>query len=103
MFKKEKLFKITFILSTVILIASICFKLGLCSSLAVKNSELEDAFVYKKGLEDTILALSIEDSNLSSIEYVESRAKAIGFIEMTDKMLSINPEAPIQVAVLTQR
>lgn len=99
----EKLFKITFLVSVFLFVASVGFKLYLCSSLAVKNSELEQAFLQRKSLEEKISKLAFEDSNISSIELVEAKAKEMGFVEMTDRLLSINPEASIQVAVLTQR
>jgi len=98
--KTNKLFKLTFILSTLLFIFSVGLKLYLCSSLAIKNSELEEAFNYKKQLEEQISKLSFDNSNLSSIDLVEKKAKSMGFVEMTEKLLSINPEAPIQVAVL---
>jgi|GEM_PF-1605579 len=98
--KGNKLFKITFALSIFLFTSSVICKLYLCSSLAIKNSELEEAFTYRKQLEEQISKLSFENSNLSSIDLVEKKAKSMGFVEMTEKLLSINPGAPIQVAVL---
>jgi len=38
--------------------------------------------------------------NLSSIDLVEKKAKDMGFIEMSERLGSIDSNAPVQVAVL---
>jgi len=98
----DKIIKIGFVSSVFIFVVGVGFKLYLCSSLAVRNSELEQASVKKQQLEKDILKLSFEDSHLSSIAFVEVKAKSMGFVEMTDRLISINPNAPIKVAALTR-
>ena len=98
----DKLIKIGFIASIFMFVVGVGFKLYLCSSLAVKNSELEQAFVKKQQLDKDMLELGFEDSHLSSISLVEAKAKSMGFVEMTDRLISINPNAPIKVAALTR-
>jgi len=100
--KKENIVKIGFIFSVFLFVLSASFKLYLCGSLAIKNSELEKAFTYQRSLEEKISELSFIDSGLSSISSIETRAKKLGFVEMSGRILSINPEAPVQVAALNQ-
>lgn len=101
MFKEKKnTLKIAFILSIFVFVSSIGGKLYLCSVLAVKNGDLEKTIASKKEIEKEISRLSFENSNLSSIEIVEKKAKDLGFVEMSERLLSVDPSAPIQVAVL---
>ncbi len=98
--EKKNIFKIGFILAVFLFMSSMGCKLYLCSSLAVKNGDLEEAIATKKDLEKDISRLSFENSNLSSIDLVEKKAKDMGFIEMSERLASIDPNAPVQVAVL---
>lgn len=101
--KSEKLFKIIFFISIFSFISSIGCKLYLCNSLAVKNGEFERAFILKNNIDKEIEKLSYDNSTLSSISYIEDRAKEMGFIEMNNRLLSIDPNTSVQVAALTQR
>ncbi|MFZ2663891.1 MAG: hypothetical protein WAX66_00815 [Patescibacteria group bacterium] len=101
MFKQKKnIFKLSFILTTFMFVSSVICKLYLCSSLAVKNSELEEAINTRKQLEKEVSRLSFKNSALSSIDLVEKKARDSGFVDMSERLLSIDPNAPVQVAVL---
>jgi len=103
MFKQKKnIFKLSFVFATFLFLSCVVCKLYLCSSLAVKNSELENTINAKKQLEKEISKLSFENSTLSSIDAVERKAREMGFIDMSERLSSIDPNAPIQVAVLKQ-
>lgn len=99
--KSEKLFKLIFFFSAFLFVLSIGLKLYLCGSLAVKNDEFEKSFYTQKEIEKEIEKLSFENSSLSCISYLEQKAKEMGFVEMTQRLISIDLNSPSQVAVLT--
>jgi biopolymer transport protein ExbB/TolQ len=98
----KKTCRITFFSALVLFVASIGFKLVLTGNLAVRNDELEEAFASRSELEKMVSRLKFESSELSCMELIEERAKRLGFIEMQENLLSLDIEAPDQVAVLTQ-
>ncbi|MBU0534962.1 MAG: hypothetical protein ABIJ82_03510 [Patescibacteria group bacterium] len=100
--KAKKIIRLSFISSIVLFVLSLGAKIYLCGSLAVRNSDLEQAFLQRKRLEEEISKLSYIDSTLSAISSIEKQAKQIGFVEMTERVLAIDPSAPVQVAVLNQ-
>lgn len=100
--KINKIIRMSFLASAVLFVLSVGFKLYLCGSLAVKNNDLEQAFLQKQKLSEDISKLTYIDSKLSSISSVEERAKQLGFVEMTSRILSLNPDVPAQVAALNQ-
>ena len=100
--KMKKIVRFSFIISVVIFTLSLGMKIYMCGSLAVRNSDLEQAFLQRKQLGEEISKLSYIDSTLSAISAVEAKAKQLGFVEMTERVLAIDPSAPVQVAVLNQ-
>jgi len=101
--KTNKIFKAIFIFSVFSFVSSVGCKLYFCNSIVIKNEEFEKAFAKRENLEKEIEKLSYESSKLSSIVYIEDTAKEMGFVEMTDGITSIDLDAPIQVAALTQK
>lgn len=99
----KKTCKIAFFSTLTLFVASVGFKLVLCGDLAVRNDELEKAFSDKNELEKVVSKLQFESSQLSCMNYVEEQAKLLGFMEMDENLLSLDIEAPDQVAVLTQQ
>ena len=102
-FKNDKLFKISFIVSGLVLLASIGVKSYFCNSMAVKNNFLETSVARKAEIEEDIEQLDVLRSSLSSIEYLEGRAKELGFVEMESNLISLDLDAPAQVALVTSR
>lgn len=100
--KVKKIIRLSFISSIVLFALSFGAKIYLCGSLTVRNSDLEQAFLQRKQLAEEISKLSYIDSTLSAISNVERQARQIGFVEMTDRILAIDPSAPVQVAALNQ-
>jgi hypothetical protein len=98
--KKIKLYKIIFSLSIILFISSVGFKFYLCNIVTVKNGEFDQASVRKSELKKEIEALRIEQSSLSSIENIEKRSRELGFIEMEERLLSVDLDAPVQVALI---
>lgn len=58
-------------------------------------------FTQKSELEKEISRLGFIDTSMSSLSYVEDRAKDLGFVEMKSRLLSLDPKAPVQVAALS--
>ena len=98
--KLEKKFKLIFLFSIFIFISSVGFKFYLCSVVTIKNSEFEQAFLRKKELEEDIDKLRSQSAYLSSIGSIEKRAKELGFVEMSERLASLDLSASDQVAVL---
>ena len=101
--KKEiKKFKLLTILSFIIFICTISFRLFVCNDFAIKNTELSDHFIKREELEKEISSLKYTDSQLASLIIVEEKAKELGFVEMESLLIALDPTAPARVAALTQ-
>lgn len=104
MHKKEKLsrtlIKTCHLGSIVIFVLSVLVKFYLANTLSVKNSELKTILVQRSAIEKDILRLEAQNTELSSLKYVEANARVLGFLPMTEKLLSINTSDQPQVAVL---
>jgi len=98
----EKTYKITLTLSILVFIFSLVSKFCLCGSITVKNSSLKDIYAQKIELEKEISKLSYIDSTMSSISYVDQKAKSLGFVEMNSRLLSLDPQAPVQIASISR-
>lgn len=101
--RAEKIFKFTFILSVFIFFASIGLKFYLCNSVTVSNNQLEQALVKRADIQEDMEILDVQRASLSSISYLEKRAKEIGFIEMGSNVISLDLDAPTQVALVNSR
>ena len=88
-----------FVLSLIIFVVSAGLRVYFCNTLAVKNSDLRQAFDKKASLEKEVSLLKFEDSNLSAMNLVEQKATGLGFVKMEDRLLSLDPIAPVQVAL----
>lgn len=99
----KKTCKIAFFSTLALFVVSIGFKLILTGNLAVRNDELEEAFDSKNELERVVSKLKFERSQLSCMKYIEEQARVLGFMEMEANLLSLDIDAPDQVAVLTQQ
>jgi uncharacterized membrane protein (DUF106 family) len=96
--KKLKILKSSFILSIIFFICTVGLKFYLCNVFTVKNEEFEKISVQLKELKEEVEVLNVEKSTLSSIESIEERSKTLGFIEMEDRLMSLDLDAPTQVA-----
>ena len=98
--KRLNIHKIIFSLSVILFISSVGIKFFFCSSVTVKNAEFEQASTKKSELKREIEALKVEESSLASIGTLEKMSKELGFVEMEERLVSIDLDAPIQVAVV---
>lgn len=101
--RAKKLFKLTFILSVFIFFASIGVKFYLCNSVTVSNDQLEQALVKRSNIQEDMEILNVQRASLSSISYLEKRAKELGFVEMENNVISLDLDAPTQVALVNSR
>lgn len=99
-YKIDKIFKTLFVLSTVFFVSTLVYKFYQCSSVTIKNEELEQAFSIKKDIEEDISRLKAVNSSLSSISYIEKKSAELGFIEMNGKLISLDLDSPTQVALI---
>ena len=95
---KLNIFKIAFRFSGVLLVISVLLQMFITNKLAAKGAELVELDNKKSQLEKEISKLEFEDSSLSSLAYVEGKAKLLGFIKLSDNILAI--KAPSTAAVL---
>ena len=98
--KKNKFCKTFLVLSIFLFAIGALTKMFLSTNIAIKSGELKNLFEQKSQLEKEVSKLSYENASISSITSVEERAKKLGFVEMKDRLLSLDPHAPIQVASL---
>lgn len=101
--KKVKLHKIIFGLSISLFVLSVGFKFYLCNIVTVKNGEFDQASVRRDELKKEIEVLRIDRSSLSCIENIEKRSKELGFVEMDERLLSVDLDAPVQVALINSK
>lgn len=99
-YKLDKIFKTLFALSIVFFVSTLFYKFYQCSSITIKNEELEQAFSIKKDIEEDISRLKAVNSSLSSISYVEKRSSELGFVKMDAKLISLDLDSPTQVALI---
>ena len=97
--KKLKLSKVAFGLSIGVFSLSLGLKFYLCNSITIKNGEFEQMSLRKLELEKEVEDLMVEEYSLSSIETIEERSKELGFIEMSERLVAVDLDAPIQVAL----
>jgi len=99
-YKIDKIFKTLFVLSTVFFVSTLVYKFYQCSSVTIKNEELEQAFSIKKDIEEDISRLKAVNLSLSSISYIEKKSAELGFIKMDARLISLDLDSPTQVALI---
>jgi len=72
------------------------------NDLAIKNRDLKGAFDSQLTLEEEITLLKYEDSELSSMKYVESEALKMGFKPMKERLMTLDLSSAGQVASLSR-
>lgn len=72
------------------------------NDLAVKNRDLKGSFDAQLALEEEITLLKYQDSELSSISYVESQALKMGFTPMNERLATLDLSSTGQVASLAR-
>lgn len=97
--KTDNILKFAFIFSVVAFVSSVGCKFYLCNSVTVKNGEFEQISLRKKDIEEDINRLRALNSSLSSISYIEKRSSELGFIEMDDRLISLDLDSSAQVAL----
>lgn len=92
-----------------ILIAGLIFGLSIFSRiclsnyLILENQKLKDYYTQRDTLLKEISKLSLVESKLSSLEYVEEKALQLGFSPMKDTLLSVEYTAPTPMASLSSQ
>jgi hypothetical protein len=99
--KLNNYIKLLYIFSLILFCGSVLAKFYLSNTLSVKNVELQSKLEQKASLEKDLLLLSDKDTQLSSVKYIDTKARALGFVDMQEGLLSIDTSAQSQVAVAT--
>lgn len=76
-------------------------KLYFSSQIAIKSIEVSDLFERKASLEEEIAGLEYKKAEVSSMKLVESKAKKLGFIEMSENIIAVTPVSGTPVASLS--
>lgn len=77
----------------VIFIVSLLAQMYISNTTALKGKDFQHLHEQKAKLEKELALLKYEDSRLSSLEFVEERAVQLGFVELTEPLLSISSPA----------
>ncbi len=67
---------------------------------ALKGKDFQYLHHEKDALEKDLALLKFEDAQLSSLEFVELKAGELGFVELTEPLLSVS--SPSLASVATQ-
>ncbi|HNS71212.1 MAG TPA: hypothetical protein PKK07_00635 [bacterium] len=70
--------------------------------MAIDNTKLQNMFSERNSIEKEISFLAYIDSSLSSINEIERKALQIGFVPIESRLISLDIEAPVQVASLSR-
>ena len=97
-FKQFNIYNLLLKTSFLVFIFSIFGQMFFANKLAVKSSELAELNERKLVLEKEVAKLEFENSVLSSLNNVETRAKQLGFVYISGSVIAIKP-APTVSAV----
>ncbi len=75
--------------SFVCFITSMMFQMKVSNVAALKGKDFQDLYAEKEELEKAVAYLEFQESNLTSIEYIEEKAITLGFVEMVEPLASI--------------
>jgi len=99
---EERIYKIAIIILALFFVISLICKFILCNSMAIDNTKLQNMFSERNSIEKEISFLAYVDSSLSSINEIERKALQIGFVPIESRLISLDIEAPVQVASLSR-
>jgi hypothetical protein len=83
------------------MILSILAQIVVTNKLSLRGNELVNLETSKQQLQKDISRLEFDESKLSSLSYLDSEAKKLGFVTMTDTVYTVNQVSNSSVAVLT--
>ena len=88
---KTTFWKFIFALSCFLLLGSLTVQGYTSNATALKGKDFIELYERKSELEKELAYLKFEDSNLSTLTYVEHKAAELGFVEMSEPLLTIVP------------
>ncbi|HLD50892.1 hypothetical protein A3K34_02880 [candidate division WWE3 bacterium RIFOXYC1_FULL_40_10] len=97
-----KLIKSVYKASIVMFVLCIGIRLVISSTITVGNEELAGLRAEKLELEKQISGLTYVNSEKASLKSIEDRAGSLGFVELTEKISSIDVSFQSKVASLIQ-
>lgn len=76
-------------LSAVVLAVSVLVRIYFSNTLVADNKKLNQLFVQRDELKKEISRLTYVENNLSALDILEQRAYSLGYVKMTNTMLSL--------------
>jgi len=77
-------------LSLVTLVVSVLVRIYFSNSLVADNKSLNELFVKKDNLQKEISRLTYVENNLSALDVLVKRSESLGFVKMTNSLLSLD-------------
>lgn len=84
--------------SILIFVVALSTQIFLSNSFAAKTTDLKDLHLRRGELQKQVSRLEYEDSILSSMSSVESRATELGFLKNNELLASVNIQLPVVLA-----
>ena len=88
-------------LSLVMLAVSVLVRIYFSNSLVSDNKKLNQLFVRRDELKKEISRLTYVENNLSALDILEQRAYSLGFVKMTNTLLSLDVTSHNSIAYNT--
>jgi|GEM_PF-4062427 len=73
-----------------IFLVSLFAQMYISNATALRGKDFQQLHEQKSQLERELAKLEYEDSLLSSLENIEGRARQLGFVDMTEPLLSVS-------------
>lgn len=84
-----KIYKYIFGFSCLCFVVSLSFQVYTANTTALKGKDFVELYETKQEIEREIAYLQYENSTLSSLSFVENKAKQMGFEPMKEALLTI--------------
>ena len=88
-------------LSLVALVVSVLVRIYFSNSLVSDNRHLNDLFTKRDELKKEISRLTYVENNLSALDVLEQRSTSLGFVKMTNSLLSLEVSSHNSIAYNT--
>lgn len=92
-FSSLKIYKVLCSLSVMLFFVSLLFQVHISNATALKGKDFAELYEKKRAVEKEIAYLEFLDSNYSSMEYIEQKAQMLGYVKLTEPLLTITPPA----------
>jgi len=88
-------------MSLIVFVVSVLVKLYFSNSLVSDNRHLNELSLKRDDLQKEISRLTYVENNLSALNILEQRAYSLGFVKMTDSLISLDINTSTAIAYNT--